>query len=190
MTARKTPSIPTLKANVRLTGTVDEKMLQDFQSQMQATADDSGPLVFELTTTGGDADIGRRLALEVRLLRQQDAREVYFLGKSTVYSAGITFMAAFPASHRFLTADCALLIHERRMDKELKLTGALRACTALVKDALAEIVNGQELEREGFRELIKGSSLSLERLMHHVNDANWYVRAREAKRIGLVAAVI
>lgn len=168
MTSSESSGIPTIKANVRLAGSVDERMFQEFQSQMQTIA----PLVFELTTTGGDADIGRRLALEVRLLRQQSAREVYFLGKSTVYSAGVTFMAAFPATHRFLTADCVLLVHERRMDKELKLSGALRACTAVVKDVLAEIMNGQELERDGFKELIEGTSLSFEQLMHHVEDAN------------------
>lgn len=66
-----------------------------------------------MSTSGEDADIGRRLALEIRLLQQHGKGEVYFLGKSLVYSAGVTFMAAFPAAHRFLASDCALLIHER-----------------------------------------------------------------------------
>jgi ATP-dependent Clp protease, protease subunit len=185
----KDTRLPTLQAHVRLSGSIDERMLQDFHAQ-RAAAPEHGPLVFELTTTGGDADVGRRLALEVRLLRQEEGREVYFLGKSTVYSAGVTFMAAFLATHRFLTADCVLLVHERRMDKQLALSGALRACAALVRDAMAEIENGQELERDGFDELVAGSSISFEELMRHVEDANWYLRAAEAHRLGLVAGVI
>ena len=185
----KEAGLPTLKAHVRMSGTVDDEMLKSFLLQLSESPPE-GPLVFELTTTGGDAEIGRRLALEVRLLHQEEGRSVYFLGKSTIYSAGVTFMAAFPVARRFLTADCALLVHERRMDKKLQLSGALRACEAIVKDALAEIQNGQRLEREGFDELIEGSTLTADELKRHVGDANWYLDAREAQRLGLVAGVI
>ena len=189
MTSFQAGGLPTLRAHVRLSGQVNEEMLGGFHEQMAVTQPD-GPLVFELTTTGGDADTGRRLALEIRLLREREGRDVFFLGKSTVYSAGVTFMAAFPATHRFITTDCVLLIHERRMDKELKLSGALRACAAIVGDALAEIRNGELLQRAGFEELIEGSSVSIDELMGHVRDANWYISARDALERGLVAGVI
>ena len=44
-----------------------------------------------------------------------------FLGKTLVASAGVTVMAAFPKDKRWLTRDAALLIHGRRIVKDLHL---------------------------------------------------------------------
>ena len=182
--------LPSLDAQVRLAGVVDENMLRSFQDQLRAVSSDSEPLVFELSTSGGDADIGRRLALEIRLLQQQGKRDVYFLGKSFVYSAGVTFMAAFPVAHRFLTRDCTLLIHERKMDKRLRLSGPLRSCKAVLNDALAEVLNGEALQLDGFNELVEGTRVTLTQLQEKVSFSNWYVRADEAVSLGLVKAIV
>ena len=122
-------------------------MLDEFFRQ-QAEAPSEGPVIFELSTSGGDADIGRRIAQEIRQWRNEKA-DLYFLGKSFVYSAGVTIMGAFDRSHRFLSPDCELLIHERKLKKTLRLDGALRACAAVVKNTLAEIQSGERLERDG-----------------------------------------
>ena len=62
-----------------------------------------------------------------------------FLGKSVVYSAGISIMSGLPVERRYLARDCMLLIHERRLDKTLQLKGAMRGMQVLVQDTLAEI---------------------------------------------------
>jgi ATP-dependent protease ClpP protease subunit len=62
------------------------------------------------------------------LLRQEHGRDVWFLGKTLVASAGVTVMAAFPKAKRWLTRDSALLIHGRRMVKDLHLEGPLGSC--------------------------------------------------------------
>ena len=104
-------------------------------------------------TSGGDS------RLKFDCCASKTAGKVYFLGKSTsVPPASPT--APFLSKHRFLTEDCVLLVHERRMDKELKLSGALLASTAALKDALAKIMNGQELERDRFNELVEGAHLT------------------------------
>ena len=59
-------------------------------------------------------------------------RELFILGKSYVYSAGISLMAAVPPSRRYLTRDTILLVHERRMDRTVQLTGALRSAIAML----------------------------------------------------------
>ena len=41
-------------------------------------------------------EVGRRLALEVRILRQAHGRDMWFLSKSLVVSAAVTIMAGFP----------------------------------------------------------------------------------------------
>lgn len=162
-------------------------MLDEFFRQ-QAEAPSEGPVIFELSTSGGDADIGRRIAQEIRQWRNEKA-DLYFLGKSFVYSAGVTIMGAFERPHRFLSADCELLIHERKLKKTLRLDGALRACAAVVKNALAEIHSGERLECEGFKELVEGSSITVEDLQAEVLDRDWYLPAARAQQLGLVAGI-
>jgi ATP-dependent protease ClpP protease subunit len=180
--------LPSLSPDIRLFGKVDEPMLSEFFRQ-QAEVSSGKPLVIELSTSGGNADIGRRIAQEVRLW-QNSGIEVFFLGKTYVFSAGITIMSAFPLSHRFLTADCELLIHERKMKKDLHLEGALRGCLSAVNDVLAEIESGQRLEREGFAQLVAGTRLSAKDIEDKVYNKDWYMSAKEALDIGLVAGLV
>ena len=86
---------------LRLIGTVDEAMYAEFRNQLSA-APEEGPLVIALTTLGGNPEIARAMADDVRLLRDA-GRTMLFLGKASVYSAGATFMAGFPVECRFLT---------------------------------------------------------------------------------------
>ncbi|MDO9358106.1 MAG: ATP-dependent Clp protease proteolytic subunit [Polaromonas sp.] len=181
-------TLPSLSPDLRLFGKVDASMLGEFFRQ-QAEAAFGKAIVIELSTSGGDADIGRRIAQEIRLWRDSGV-EVFFLGKTYVFSAGITIMSAFEPSHRFLTADCELLIHERKMKKDLHLEGALRGCLSAVKDVLAEIESGQRLEREGFSKLVAGTRLSVQDLENKVYAKDWYLPAREALELGLVAGLV
>ena len=183
-------------STIRLFGKVDADMLRSFFEQLDALRDAPGPLVIDLTTEGGDADIGRRLALEVRLLREaraargEDDGRVCFFGKSVVYSAGVTVMSAFPVADRWLAAGTSLLIHERKLDKTVQLSGPLRAVVSVARDLLSEIENGQKLERDGFADLVRGSGIGMDELMREVGTANWYLSADEALARGLVAGLL
>lgn len=179
--------LPSLHPDVRLLGGIDEAMVQRFLDQSGAAPGDK-PLVLELSTMGGDAESARRLAEEVALLRQ--AREVFFLGKTYVYSAGVTVMAAVPATHRFLTPDTILLVHERRMERTVQITGALRSAIALARDLLAELEIGQVLERRGFEQLAAGSKLSADELLQRVLDKDWYLTAEEALDLELIGGIV
>jgi ATP-dependent protease ClpP protease subunit len=117
-------------------------------------------------------------------------REVFFLGKTYVYSAGITLMAAVPASHRYLTRDTVLLIHERRMDKKVHFNGALRSAIAVAQDLLAELEIGQKLERNDFEHLVAGTELTTDALLDRVMNKDWYVTADEALALKLVAGLV
>jgi ATP-dependent protease ClpP protease subunit len=163
------PSLPSLAPDIRLFGSLDENMLSEFFRQ-QAEVPKEKSVVLELSTLGGDADIGRRIAQELRLWQEHERREVYFWGKTFVFSAGVTVMAAIPAARRFVTRDCELLIHERKLSKDISLN--------------------QRLEREGFAQLVEGTELSLEKLQEKVFARDWYVPAQEALKLGLVAAIV
>ncbi len=174
---------------IRLSGTIDEAAAASFLAQMTPVLSVPGSIVVEIFSSGGDAEIGRRLAEEVRLLRKQHGRDVWFLGKTLVASAAVTFMAGFPRDRRWLTRDTTLLIHGRRMFRSLHLEGPLGSCRRVLEEIIADIDNGLRVEEEGFEELILGSSVSLDEVRQRAYGG-WYLRAPEALELGLIAGLI
>jgi hypothetical protein len=63
---------------VRLSGSVDEAAAASFLSQVLPALDVPGSIVVELFSAGGDAEVGRRLTQEVRLLRHAHGRDMWF----------------------------------------------------------------------------------------------------------------
>jgi ATP-dependent Clp protease protease subunit len=106
-----------------------------------------------------------------------------------VYSAGATFMAAFPVDRRFLTRRTRLMIHERKISKDLTLDGPLRMVVASIKAALHEVEHSIQIEEEGFRDIVRGSNVEFDDLREKA-PANWYIEAEEARDLGLVLDVI
>lgn len=184
-----TLQIPKLAPDFRLFGPVNDGMLAEFFRQ-QTQAPQEGPIVLELSSNGGDADLGRRIAQELRLWQEKEGREVWFLGKTYVYSAGVTIMSAIPLARRFLTRDCEMLIHERKMKKDIHLDGALRGCRSAIQDVLAQIESGQRLERDGFAQLVEGTTLTVDDIEKRVLERDWYLSAQDALKIGLVGGIV
>jgi len=136
---------------VRLSGLIDEAAAASFLSQVLPALDIPGSIVVELFSSGGDAEVGRRLAQEVRLLRQAHGRDMWFLGKTLVASAAVTVMAAFARDRRWLTRDTTLLIHGRRMMRNVHLEGPLGSCRRVLEEIIADIDNGLRVEDERSR---------------------------------------
>ncbi len=172
---------------LRLVGGVDEAMYDEFRNQLAAAPTD-GPLTIAITTLGGDPEIARAMADDVRLMREA-GRTLYFLGKAAVYSAGATFMAGFPIHCRFMTKGSSLLLHERQITKTINLSGPLKSCTAQLKGALHEIEHSITIEEAGFRAIVEGSEVEFEELREKAPD-NWYLPCEEAQERGLIAGVI
>ena len=172
---------------LRLIGAVDEAMYAEFRNQLSA-APQEGPLVIALTTLGGNPEVARTMADDVRLIRDA-GRTIYFLGKSAVYSAGATFMAGFPVDCRFFTKGSSILLHERQIAKTITLNGPLKSCTAQLKAALNEIEHSIDIEEQGFREIVDGSEVPFEEVRDKAPD-NWYLGCEEAAERGLIAGVI
>jgi ATP-dependent Clp protease protease subunit len=188
--AKLPAGLPTLTPDIRLHGTIDDKTLDSFQEQLEAARQKDGPILLELTTSGGEADIGRRIARDIVLEREHGGRDMVILGKSAVYSAGITILGAFLPERRFVTADTLLLIHERRMEKTMELKGAMRANRAIVNDVLAEIDSAMAVERDDFAQLVAGTGLTVDALLERVLARDWYLFAKEALQLRLVAALV
>lgn len=174
--------------HVRLTGTVDEDMYNSFRHQL-AGCPATGAIVISITTLGGDPEMARLMGDDVRLLREQGGREIVFLGKVAVYSAGATFMASFPVDCRFLTETTRLMIHERQMHTTVVINGPLRTCVAALKATLHEIEHSILIEEEGFRAIVEGSTVDFETIRARAPE-NWYIDCREAMKLGLIHDVI
>lgn len=174
--------------HVQLHGTVDDSMYDRFKSAVLSAPTD-GPLVVSITTLGGDPEIGRAMGDDIRLQRDFYGRETLFLGKVAVYSAGATFMSAFPNDKRFLTRNTRLMLHERLMNSTLQLSGPLSTLPAVLKAKLHEIEHSVMIQEEGFRDIVAGSKVSIDELLERATS-NWYIDAAEARDLGLVLDVI
>jgi len=174
--------------HVQLHGTVDDQMYTSFKNQLAAAPAD-GPVVVSITTLGGDPEMGRAMGDDIRLLRDYTGRETLFLGKVAVYSAGATFMSAFPVDKRFLTRNTRLMLHERSMNSTINLSGPLSTLPAILKAKLHEIEHSIQIQEEGFRDIVAGSNVGIEELKERATS-NWYIEAAEARDLGLVLDVI
>lgn len=174
---------------ILLAGAVDYAMYDRFRDQL-ADAPKTGLTVIELSTLGGDPEVARMMGEDVRF--QSDinpSRRLVFLGKAAIYSAGATFMSFFATPNRYLTRGTRVMIHERKMDKELHVIGPLTTCVASVRAMLNELEHSIAIQNEGFENLVRGSSVTMEDVLKRA-PANWYIEAQEAKALGLIAEVI
>ncbi|MEH3035723.1 MAG: ATP-dependent Clp protease proteolytic subunit [Sphingomonas adhaesiva] len=174
--------------HIQLHGTVDGAMYDNFKAQLAAAPGD-GPVVVSITTLGGDPEMARAMGDSIRLLREYTGREALFLGKVAVYSAGATFMSAFPADKRFLTKNSRIMIHERIMNSTITLSGPLNTLSPLLMAKLHEIEDSIRIQEEGFAALVEGTQVTLEELKERA-PKNWYIEAEEARRLGLVLDII
>lgn len=184
------PPAGILAAQVSLTGEFTEEMACSVIDQLRKADDGDDTVTLEVTTLGGDAEFARRVVLEVDLARERiKPRRLLFLGKTVVYSAGVTLMSAFPREDRFLTSDATLLIHCRQLDKTVEISGPMRSSLPQVRSLCHQIELGLEKEEANFRRLIKGSDVTMDELLEKAL-CNWYVPAEEALERGLIAGVV
>ena len=176
------------RPHIQLHGTVDDMMYARFKTQL-AEAPIDGALIVSITTLGGDPEMGRAMGDDIRLLRDYTGRETLFLGKVAVYSAGATFMSAFPTTSRFLTRGTRVMLHERLMSSTVQLSGPLSTLPAVLKAKLHEIEHSILIQEEGFADIVAGSKVTLDQLREKATS-NWYIEAEEARDLGLVLDVI
>jgi hypothetical protein len=174
---------------ILLGGPVDYDMYKDFRSQLDSSRKE-GLLVTELSTLGGDPEVARMMGEDIRFHSEHSANcRFAFLGKAAIYSAGTTFMSFFSIENRYLTRGTRLMIHERKLDKQLHISGPLTTCVATVTAALHEIEASIAIQNEGFENLIRGSKVQIDDVLRRA-PGNWYIEANEAETLGLVAGVL
>lgn len=181
-TAFKSPAIV-------LSGVVDYEMYTKFRAQFDRASNED-IVVTELSTLGGDPEVARMMGEDIRFASEMEPqRRFVFLGKAAIYSAGTTFMSFFARHNRYLARGTRLMIHERKLSKQLVIDGPLTTCIAVVKATLNEIECSIAIQNEGFQNLIVGSTVTLDEILQRA-PSNWYLEAQEAKTLGLVEEVL
>jgi ATP-dependent protease ClpP protease subunit len=174
---------------ILLGGPVDYDMYKNFRSQLDSSKKE-GLVVTELSTLGGDPEVARMMGEDIRFHSENSENcRFVFLGKAAIYSAGTTFMSFFSIENRYLTRGTRLMIHERKLDKQLHINGPLTTCVATVTAALHEIEASIAIQNEGFENLVRGSKVAMDEVLRRA-PGNWYIEANEAKALGLVAEVL
>ena len=179
---------------VQLCGKVDYAMYATFRQQFDDAigqhAEGRRLVVVELSTLGGDPEVARMMGEDIRSSSEQaPSCRFVFLGKAAIYSAGTTFMSFFARRNRFLTRGTRLMIHERKMNKDLKVAGPLTTCVAGVEAVLHELQCSIAIQNEGFANLIRGSRVEMAEVLRRA-PSNWYIEAGEARELGLIEAVL
>ncbi len=180
--------------DICLLGAVGEDMVRDFLKQYgekfkKISESEDKIFVVELTTYGGKADYGYRIAEEIRIAQEYHGFHPIFIGKTFVYSAGMTILAAFPKSRRYLTKHTTLLTHERRIEQEVKFLGPMIANIQVAKEILADFENGKRIQDQNFAQVVQGSKISFEEILERA-QTGWYITAEEALDLGLIEGLI
>jgi NOL1/NOP2/fmu family ribosome biogenesis protein len=81
------------------------------------------------------------------------------------------------------------MVHERKMSATLPIEGPLTTCIATVEAKLNELRASIEIQNEGFENLVRGSSVTLDEVIRRA-PSNWYIEAEEAKSLGLIEGVL
>lgn len=183
-------AVPQILANpqISLVGDIDKFAVERFLDQLRNAERSGGDIALEITTLGGDAELARRIVLEVGLAQARIDGRFYFLGKTIVYSAGVTIMCGFERENRWLAHDAMLMIHGRKLEKTVEISGPMRASMAQIEALRRQMEVGLEIEDETFRRLIKGSDVSFDEVAEKARY-NWYLSAREALDRRLVAGI-
>ena len=175
--------------DVRLFGPVNDALLTNFLAAFgQACLNGSDPVV-ELMTDGGIADYGYRISEEVRAAEASFGVKPIFLGKTSVFSAGVTIMSGFAPDRRYLAKNTTLLIHERRTTKDVHISGQIGASIQVARELVAELEAGLRVQNEGFARLVEGTDVSYEECVQKA-ATGWYVSAQEALERRLVAGLV
>ena len=177
------------RPQISLLGDIDKYAVERLLDQLDRAEQAGGDVALEVTTLGGDPDLARRIVLEIDRARARLSGRFLFLGKTVVYSAGVTIMSAFPCRDRWLSADTMLMIHGRKLEKTVELSGPIRASIPMVEALLAQLKTGTARDEENFRRLIHGCDITPEELRQNALH-NWYLDAGEALRRGLVAGLL
>ena len=170
-----------------LGGPVDYNMYKNFRAQLDS-AEKKGLVVTELSTLGGDPEVSRMMGEDIRFHSEmlRTVGSCFWERPRYIPRAPQTFMSFFSIENRYLTRGTRLMIHERKLDKQLQINGPLTTCIATVTAALHEIEASISIQNEGFENLIRGSRMSMEEVLRRA-PGNWYIEANEAKSLGLVS---
>jgi len=126
-----------------------------FRQQFNSASSENSSSI-ELSTPRRRSEVARMMGEDVRCQRTEPQRRFVFLGKAAIYSAGTTFMSFFRPREPLSLARHALMIHERKLSKQLVIDGPSHLPCNRAGDTQRDRMLHCD-QNEGFQKLVLGS---------------------------------
>lgn len=147
-------------------------------NQMEANTELHRPIVFYLSTYGGNADDMFALYDLMRVVRTET--EIHTVGLGKVMSAGVLILAAGTKGSRYIGKNCRVMIH-----------AVMGGNHGSLHDMLNEMGAMERLQETYTRSLVEETNLTSVKLKEMLESkVNIYLSAQEAVELGIADHII
>ncbi len=145
---------------------------------MQSAEEDKKPIVFYISTYGGNAD--DMFAMYDMMRNMRDATEIHTIGLGKVMSAGVLMLAAGTKGHRYIGKNCRVMIHSVMGGNHGALHNMINEMEAI-----------EQLQDMYCDALISETRLTRVKLKNMLErKVNVYLSAEEAVELGIADEII
>ena len=145
---------------------------------MQSAEEDKKPIVFYISTYGGNAD--DMFAMYDMMRNMRDATEIHTVGLGKVMSAGVLMLAAGTKGHRYIGKNCRVMIHSVMGGNHGALHNMINEMEAI-----------EQLQDMYCDALISETRLTRVKLKNMLErKVNVYLSAEEAVELGIADEII
>lgn len=144
----------------------------------QSTEDNKKPIIFYISTYGGNAD--DMFAMYDMMRNIRDATEIHTVGLGKVMSAGVLMLAAGTKGHRYIGKNCRVMIHSVMGGNHGSLHNMINEMEAI-----------EQLQDMYCDALISETRLTRVKLKNMLErKVNVYLSAEEAVELGIADEII
>ncbi len=145
---------------------------------MQSTEEDKKPIIFYISTYGGNAD--DMFAMYDMMRGMRDSTEIHTVGLGKVMSAGVLMLAAGTKGHRYIGKNCRVMIHSVMGGNHGSLHNMMNEMEAI-----------EQLQDMYCDALISETRLTRVKLKNMLErKVNVYLSAEEAVELGIADEII
>ena len=145
---------------------------------MQSAEEDKKPIVFYISTYGGNAD--DMFAMYDMMRNMRDATEIHTIGLGKVMSAGVLMLAAGTKGHRYIGKNCRVMIHS--------VMGGNHGALHNMINEMEAIEQLQDMYCDALISETKLTRVKLKNMLER--KVNVYLSAEEAVELGIADEII
>ena len=145
---------------------------------IQGAEEDKQPIIFYISTYGGNAD--DMFAMYDMMRNIRDATEIHTVGLGKVMSAGVLMLAAGTKGHRYIGKNCRVMIHS--------VMGGNHGALHNMMNEMEAIEQLQDMYCDALISETKLTRVKLKKMLER--KVNVYLSAEEAVELGIADEII